>query len=546
MCGEALQVTVMLKVLVPLFILLTSLTGVCPLRPTEIHVKAGELVALECPQYRGYNHSDAKPIWTSHITQENLNLTSNLSLAEQRQMGVLVYERHLVIFSSSVNHQGNYSCTWRNTSRQYWFRLTVHTLKTREYEESTTYSKRCYERESCTLNCPDVNIPAVNIPNITSNGTTWHKEKDLKDGYFLSVKKSDLGVYTCTRSYLYHGQIYNKTFTLVLDVKPKKKLDKSPVITSPQMGDVFYVDLGSTVVIDCKAVLYSDFDEVFWLSGRSFVERNNSLPVFYNYTSEEYAEEIKVIVSLVFKKVSKEDLTKNYTCKLDSASEPSRFVIITLAQRPRPSYLSLALTVVCLVLVMVLTVVVYMKLKINITLFLRDTLGCNHSISDEKSYDAFLMCYKSDTEAGLNEYDRKWLTSVLEDKFGYNLCLYDRDILPGEAVAQAVLDCIEQSRTVVLVPTSPDPCLGSGLLSAIHEALVERQTRLVFIKTEATEVSKSSSLPEALQLLVEAGDFVTWKGTRSMPPSSSFWKKLRYHLPAPQYAPKTRLLPQKI
>lgn len=41
---------------------------------------------------------------------------------------------------------------------------------------------------------------------------------------------------------------------------------------------------GSMVVIDCEAVMYSDFDEAFWLSGDSFVKKNSSLPVFYNYT----------------------------------------------------------------------------------------------------------------------------------------------------------------------------------------------------------------------------------------------------------------------
>ena len=51
---------------------------------------------------------------------------------------------------------------------------------------------------------------------------------------------------------------------------------------------------------------------------------------------------------------------------------------------------------------------------------------------DGKSYDAFLMCYKSDTDAGLNEGDRSWLRTVLEETFGYTLCLNDRDVLPGD------------------------------------------------------------------------------------------------------------------
>ncbi|KAF1392675.1 hypothetical protein PFLUV_G00030520 [Perca fluviatilis] len=540
------EVIMKVKVLLlPLFCLLTLLTGAECAAPKEIYVKEGEMVALYCPSCRGYDHGDAKLIWTSYTTQD-MDLTNNVSSAEQRQLGIVVHGRSLVILSASVNYQGNYSCSQGSAST--WFRLTVLTPQSREYEKMTQYPTTCYTQETCTLHCPDVNRPAPNIPNITSNGIIWHKEGESlpKDSYFSSVEESDHGVYTCTRSYLCYGQIYNMTFTVVLDVQPKEKPVKDAAITEPQNNHVFHVDLGSPKVIDCKAVMYLKFDKVFWLIGKSFVETDNSLPVFYNFTRENNDGELKMTASLVFKKVSEEDLSKNYTCKLQSASELSGFVTINLAQKPRPSYLSLALGVVGIVLVMVLTVVIYVRFKINITLFLRDTIGCHSSTSDGKSYDAFLVCYKSNTDAGLHEDDRKELENVLEERFGYSLCLYDRDVLPGKAVAEAVLDCIEQSRTVVLVPTSPDPGPGSGLLSAIHEALVERQTRLVFIKTETTDVLRSGSLPEALQLLGEAGNCVTWKGISSMPPSSSFWKQLRYYLPSPQRAPKVRLLPQTI
>ncbi|XP_045887840.1 interleukin-18 receptor 1-like isoform X2 [Micropterus dolomieu] len=470
------------KILIALLLLhLTFLTGVCPRRPREIDVKTGEMVALHCPDTR-------------------------------------------------------------NASSQFWFRLTVYTTE-REYEERNMYSETCYTQESCKLNCPDVNIPAENTPDITSNSIIWHKEGESlpKASYFPKVEKNDQGVYTCIRSYLYHGQIYNMTFTVVLDVQPNKKSGETAIL-SPCENDVFHVDLGSTVMIDCKAVMYSEFDEVFWLSGSSFVETNNSFPVFYNNTWEYDTEGIKMTASLVFKRVSEEDLSKNYTCKLESVYEPASFVTITLAQKASPFSVSLALGIVGIVVVIAVTVAVYVKLKMDIALFLRDT--CYNSKSDGKSYDAFLMCYESDTDIGLNEDDRKWLESVLEERFGYSLCLNDRDVLPGKAVAEAVLDCIEQSRAVVLVPASPDPGPGSGLLSVIHAALVERQTRLVFIKTETTEVSRSGSLPENLQLLGEAGDCVTWKGISSTPPSSSFWKQLRYYLPAPQHAQKQRLLSQ--
>ncbi|CAJ1049484.1 hypothetical protein PFLUV_G00030520 [Xyrichtys novacula] len=501
------------------------------------------MVALKCPYYRGH---DAELTWTSH-TGQALDLNSNMSSAQQRQMGVLVHGRSLVILSVSANRQGNYSCSHGTPRSQTWFKLMVYPMQSREYERKTTFSTTCYTQESCTLYCPDVNTPDVATPNITSNGIIWQKEGKLlvNNVSFPSVEEHDHGIYTCTRSYLYHDHIYNMTFTVVLDVRPNIISGKSEILL-PQKDEVFHVALDTTVVINCTAAVYSEFDDLFWLSGTSFLEKNNSLPVFYNYTRENTADGVKMTASLVFRKVLKEDLSKSYTCKLESEDQPSSFVTISLDQKARPSYASLAAGIVCTVMAMVLMTVIYVKFKINITLLLRDTLGCHRNASDGKSYDAFLMCYKNNTDAGLNEEDRDLLEKVLEEKFGYSLCLYDRDVPPGKAVADAVLDCIMQSRTVVLVPTSADPGLESGLLSVIHSALVERETRLVFITTESKEELKSGSVSEALQFLSDAGDYVTWRGKRSMSLSSFFWKQLRYHLPALKHTRKISPISQRV
>uniref|UniRef100_A0A3B5KQQ6 Uncharacterized protein n=1 Tax=Xiphophorus couchianus TaxID=32473 RepID=A0A3B5KQQ6_9TELE len=217
--------------------------------------------------------------------------------------------------------------------------------------------------------------------------------------------------------------------------------------------------------------------------------------------------------SLIFREVSPENLSKTFTCAYSSHKLIST-VNITLVK-----------------------IVIVFNLHQNG--FLKANMGeVNNGFFvflDGRSYDAFLMCYKSITDGGLSEEDRKCLASTLENEFGYSICLYDRDVLPGQAVADAVLDCIQQSRAVVLIPGFPDPEPGSAVLSAIHSSLVERKTRLIFINTEQTEASTSGSFPEALQLLSKAGNSVTWKGR---PPPTSFWKQLRYHLPAPQQTPK--------
>lgn len=85
-----------------------SFAGACPLKPEEIYVKAGEMVALLCPYQT--NNSDARLVWTGYTPQE-MTLTNDVSSAKLRQMDMLVRGRSLVILRASVNHQGNYSCS---------------------------------------------------------------------------------------------------------------------------------------------------------------------------------------------------------------------------------------------------------------------------------------------------------------------------------------------------------------------------------------------------------------------------------------------------
>ncbi|KAM4597214.1 interleukin-1 receptor-like 1 [Fundulus diaphanus] len=322
-------------------------------------------------------------------------------------------------------------------------------------------------------------------------------------------------------------------------------------IYSPMNGEVFEVELGTAAVITCTAVIDSCGSSLFWLRKNEFVERNDTLRYFYNFTnpcniSEETSHWMNA--SLVFREVLEEDLSTNFTCKLES-DEFTRFATITLNKTAGLSYSIITVCTVCIMGVMAVTIFIFVKF-IGLKGCQRNTsVGCSLLDSgyyflclDGKIYDAFLMNYKSVNDGGLSEEDRKCLVSTLENQFGYSLCLYAQDVLPGQAVAEAVLDCIDESRAVILVPSFPDPELGSEVLSAIHASLVEKKTRLIFINTEQMEASTSGSFPEALQLLSKAGNSVTWKGG---PPSSSFWKQLRYHLLAPLQAPKMQLLSQQ-
>uniref|UniRef100_A0AAQ5ZHY6 Ig-like domain-containing protein n=1 Tax=Amphiprion ocellaris TaxID=80972 RepID=A0AAQ5ZHY6_AMPOC len=312
------------QTLLVLLLVLTLLTGVMSSQEAQVlHVRVGEMVVLECP-YLSHKDGGATPLWTNHSTQD-VNVINNMSTSAE-QMDVLIHGRSLVILRATINHQGNYSCTYGNASRRFCFGLTVYTTQSREHGEKNQNPSTCYTQQSCTLRCPAVNIPPVNI---TSNGIMWHKEGESspQNGYFESISEKDSSVYTCTRSYLYRGQTYNMTFTVSLDVKPSSE------ILSPHKNEAFRVDLGSTVVINCTVFVNSDFDDAFWLSDGSFVETDNSFPVFYNSTRVKNSKEEKLTASLVFTKISEEDLLKNYTCKLESSHQSSSFVTITLTRK---------------------------------------------------------------------------------------------------------------------------------------------------------------------------------------------------------------------
>lgn len=127
-----------------------------------------------------------------------------------------------------------------------------------------------------------------------------------------------------------------------------------------------------------------------------------------------------------------------------------------------------ALLIGILIVVTVLVAVLFIKLKKCIILSQRDTCVCCGSTSgksvdsgsllsvqrsfcetavswddgdifrrcflfcvDGKSHDALLVSYKSHAEAGMKELDRKWMKSILEERFGY--AVYDCDVLRGKS-----------------------------------------------------------------------------------------------------------------
>lgn len=56
--------------------------------------------------------------------------------------------------------------------------------------------------------------------------------------------------------------------------------------------------------------------------------------------------------------------------------------------------------------------------------------GCSLFCVDGKSHDVLLVSYKSGDEAGTIKLDRKWMKSILEERYGY--AVYDCDAFRGK------------------------------------------------------------------------------------------------------------------
>ncbi|XP_055010723.1 interleukin-1 receptor type 1-like [Boleophthalmus pectinirostris] len=306
-----------------LLISLSLLTDVCC---EEVFVRAGDMVVLQCPKSRRTMAST--PSWASYTPQKKILTSDTNSTAP-----LLIHKRSLVLLKASPDHQGKYSCSVGN--KTFWSQLVVLTAVSDGSHSGAQYTTTCFTGDSCTLRCPISNAPASDIPSMTRNGITWTKsERTLfKDVlFFSSVEETNQGTYDCTRSYLYKGQTYNMTYTNKLFVKaPEPPADVK--IISPQHGAIFETVLGSGFVINCIATLSSDFDEVFWMTDTSSVDSDTNLRVFSNSTILSDNKEIQMTASLIFKEVLEEDLSKDFTCKLESVSVPSSFVTISLEQK---------------------------------------------------------------------------------------------------------------------------------------------------------------------------------------------------------------------
>ncbi|MGH0153612.1 UNVERIFIED_CONTAM: hypothetical protein FKN15_051578 [Acipenser sinensis] len=189
------------------------------------------------------------------------------------------------------------------------------------------------------------------------------------------------------------------------------------------------------------------------------------------------------------------------------------------------SFSSGIIMVVVLMITIVTVIVICVLLKVDIVLFYRAFTGKDETIGDFKEYDAYVTYDKASSTSSCAEEERTFvlevLPKVLEEQLGYQLCIYERDVLPGGAFVDGVLEYIEKSRRLIMILSEEnmDGERQYELVTGLHNALVDRKIKIILIEYKPLE--DLGSLPESLQLLVKSNGTVKWKDRQETkrPPS---------------------------
>ncbi|NWT01945.1 IL18R protein, partial [Mionectes macconnelli] len=140
---------------------------------------------------------------------------------------------------------------------------------------------------------------------------------------------------------------------------------------------------------------------------------------------------------LRIKKVTDEDMHHNFTCMLQ-ADESTQIKIVNLKKgntQDLPVHIFTVGMVLALLFpfVAVASVFVCVMFRVDLVLFHRNICRRDDTAGDGKEYDAFVS-YLKDCVSPIEEereFALKILPMILEENFGYKLCIFERDVFPG-------------------------------------------------------------------------------------------------------------------
>ncbi|KAE8603687.1 hypothetical protein XENTR_v10014422 [Xenopus tropicalis] len=514
-----------------------------------IQAYEGEPARIRCPLFQDFlkhNYSTAHSagltlMWYWTGQGKDLEEPVNIRLPNNR----IIKDKDTLWFRPAIiNDTGNYTCMLRNTTfcSRVAFPLEVvrkdadscvsQAVKPEVVELPLEHTER--------LPCPDTDgfFPVNVTPSVT-----WYKDCISENFYerlpqglnltFIVVRSNYQGNYTCIVTYEDSGKIYNLTRTSEVKVVGPPEDEKPPSMTTPNAKTLYEFAAGEEMLLSCEVFcpfVRNSRNDVWWTVDGKKLEENTERIIITESVNEQLGGAKTIKVSLSIKQVTVEELKRNYTCAArNSLGEVSRQAPVK-EKVGTPRYITeLACGLGATLFLVVCLIIVYHVYWLEMVLFYRAHFGTDETIGDGKEYDVYVSYARNAEE---EEFVLVTLRGVLENEFGYKLCIFDRDSLPGGTVTDETLTFIKKSRRLLVVISPSYILKGTQALLELKAGLENMATqgniRIILVQYKAI---KSREKVKELKLAESVLGVIKWKGDKSKFPNGRFWKQLHVAMP---------------
>ncbi|XP_040192345.1 interleukin-18 receptor 1 [Rana temporaria] len=506
-----------------------------------------EYCVLKCDENTSKsNDAEVTIIWQKRLPSNALEIIS--ADIDNR---ILTNGNLLEFWPLSLNDSGEYICTVQG--KDY-----IKTLNVKKKNPNYCRDVVSTDRLSKTVGtAATINYNLPHKSKSTSYSVVWYKDckifaENVSKLSFEALKVSDSAIYAYVITHVHNGQYYNisgKT-RLIVDDHAIKIRDVQEHVRPRIIGlgstIITEVEMGQNVSVKCEAsVGITPMFQFSWVHNKSRVDNLDDLvddckshitKPCMTERSHKNKEGIE-ITELIIPSINEDDIKYPYLCSLSNSQDSdTKTYIFKLKDKgpdiPKRVFTTSIIAAVTCSLAIILLFALCISFRIEIVLLYRNITGLDETTGDSKEYDAYISFESySSLKGEERDFALRILAPVLEKNLGFKLCIFERDVTPGGAMVDDMNAFLEKSRRLIIVFSknyASDKVMYE-MESGLHKAMVERNIKVILI--EFTPLSELSYIPESLQLL-KKGNRVKWKGEKSQPLNSRFWKKIQYLMPA--------------
>ncbi|TEA11133.1 hypothetical protein DBR06_SOUSAS7210048 [Sousa chinensis] len=523
---------------------------------------------------------------------------TNKHITTQRRSRVVASGERLKFLPAKVNDSGFYTCIIRSptSNKTGYVNVTIYKKQPGcDIPDFLIYSTTSGSERNSKIYCPTIDLynwtaPVEwfkvkgNVQEIDENHTIriggskellkvdWNfsfQNCEVLQGpryrahkSFLLIDRAnskDTGDYTCKFMHNENGVNYTVTATRSFTVIDKQSFSLLPVIIAPPQNETKEVEIGKPANLRCSACFgkgSQTMADILWQVNGSNVENFGEarMQVLQEQTQSSRSKLTCLNAVLRIADVKEEDFSLKYDCLAMNFRGLITHTVRLRRKNPmdqQSTYYVLAGFSILFLLINV-SVVILKAFWIEIILLWRDIARPHKTRNDGKIYDAYVIyprnCKNSPEGASSVEYFvHQILPDVLENKCGYDLYIYGRDMLPGEDVATTVQTSIQKSRRhiFILTPevTHSKECAYEWEI-ALHNTLIRNDSKAILIEMEALcppSGLQFGELQDSLKHLVKVQGTIKWREdlvANKQSLNSKFWKHIRYHMPVPSQLPR--------